>query len=555
MSKPVWPTPTHGRTFSPSLTLDSDDENPFPLSPGDTFSARPFTNSSSSVPGVGTPVAKLSDLPRMHNRKWKHLIRLLWHYILAPGSLQYRCKYEVLRSGPLLLCFAFLFIPTTTDGKLDVWLFSCAFHTSYAAVAELFGLCAFGLLYPLPHVLPTLCVMAVTLGLQATLVYLSVNNLSGRALQFAIPASLLAVATVYLIFLAWHAFFPRRPAAALNTTLAQEQSVSVVVRDPVKLSRPRSKTYALTPNGLEPARTLKRPATQQVLPTLNRVVAFWVLLAGFTVLLAAYYWCQVYTGSIMLDVTAAVGAGSSYQFIVIALFDLSMRGFTLLMATAVKIQVLRRAGVPKNKAEALHIILIFSVQLLHMVYERFLFLSFTTLWSVAIAIAEGIFVKLCFGPLRMTKWFFNARRAAYAGCSRRCGVRRRTSPHYDAFLHHGMTAYLFKKIADHASLALWLLSVLWLRFGYNSSVYPYGTATVSSDSLHLYIQYSGMFVLAEVVLVVFTRCMALHKGVEYFDTAVEIIFREPLAVLAFVFVGTHVMQDVYVAQIILEPHA
>jgi len=79
------------------------------------------------------------------------------------------------------------------------------------AVAELFGLCAFGLLYPLPHVLPTLCVMAVTLGLQATLVYLSVNKLSGRALQFAIPASLLAVATVYLIFLAWHAFFPRRP--------------------------------------------------------------------------------------------------------------------------------------------------------------------------------------------------------------------------------------------------------------------------------------------------------------------------------------------------------
>jgi len=64
-----------------------------------------------------------------------------------------------------------------------------------------------------------------------------------------------------------------------------------------------------------------------------------------------------------------------------------------------------------------------------------------------------------------------------------------------------------------------------------------------------------MFVLAEVVLVVLTRCMALHKGVEYFDTAVEIIFREPLAVLAFVFVGTHVMQDVYVAQIILEPHA
>ena len=166
MSKPVWPTPTHGRTFSPSLTLDSDDENPFPLSPGDTFSARPFTNSSSSVPGVGTPVAKLSDLPRMHNRKWKHLIRLLWHYILAPGSLGYRCKcvcgymppectrravpsqlayrfvcaafvngrYEVLRSGPLLLCFAFLFIPTTTDGKLDVWLFSCAFHTSYAGM-------------------------------------------------------------------------------------------------------------------------------------------------------------------------------------------------------------------------------------------------------------------------------------------------------------------------------------------------------------------------------------------------------------------------------------
>ena len=152
--------------------------------------------------------------------------------------------------------------------------------------------------------------------------------------------------------------------------------MSVVVRDPVKLSRPRSKTYALTPNGLEPARTLKRPATQQVLPTLNRMVAFWVLLAGFTVLLAAYYWCQVYTGSIMLDVTAAVGAGSSYQFIgtpshraqhlvlsgsdphgvwccaVIALFDVTMRGFTLLMATAVKIQVLRRAGVPKNKCVA-----------------------------------------------------------------------------------------------------------------------------------------------------------------------------------------------------------
>ena len=83
--------------------------------------------------------------------------------------------------------------------------------------------------------------------------------------------------------------------------------------------------------------------------------------------------------------------------------------------------------------------------------------------------------QLCFGPLRMTKWyymgwsmcprqhtrygsslgpccgfgrFFNARRAAYAGCSRRCGVRRRTSPHYDAFLHHGMTAYLFKKVSD-----------------------------------------------------------------------------------------------------------
>ena len=47
-----------------------------------------------------------------------------------------------------------------------------------------------------------------------------------------------------------------------------------------------------------------------------------------------------------------------------------------------------------RRAEALHIILIFSVQLLHMVYERFLFLSFTTLWSVAIAIAEGIFVKV-----------------------------------------------------------------------------------------------------------------------------------------------------------------
>ena len=43
-------------------------------------------------------------------------------------------RYEVLRSGPLLLCFAFLFIPTTTDGKLDVWLFSCAFHTSYAGM-------------------------------------------------------------------------------------------------------------------------------------------------------------------------------------------------------------------------------------------------------------------------------------------------------------------------------------------------------------------------------------------------------------------------------------
>ena len=91
--------------------------------------------------------------------------------------------------------------------------------------------------------------------------------------------------------------------------------MSVVVRDPVRLGKPRSKTFALTSNGLEPARALKRPATQQVLPTLNRMVAFWVLLAGFTVLLAAYYWCQVYTGSIMLDITAALGVGSSYQFI------------------------------------------------------------------------------------------------------------------------------------------------------------------------------------------------------------------------------------------------
>lgn len=53
----------------------------------------------------------------------------------------------------------------------------------------------------------------------------------------------------------------------------------------------------------------------QGLLNLDAMVPFRRLLSAFCVLLAAYYWCQVYTTTLTSDLIAWLGEGSSWSFI------------------------------------------------------------------------------------------------------------------------------------------------------------------------------------------------------------------------------------------------
>lgn len=122
----------------------------------------------------------------------------------------------------------------------------------------------------------------------------------------------------------------------------------------------------------------------------------------------------------------------------------------------------------------------------------------------------------------------------------------------------------------------WLASLLWLRVGYNSAVYPYSEAEVPTSSLELYIQYvvvanaaqqcfglmpccwfryAVLFVVAEIPILFLTRGLAAANNVQFFDAAVQVVFHCPAGVIAYVAVCTHVLQDVYVAETAVEPNS
>ena len=66
-----------------------------------------------------------------------------------------------------------------------------------------------------------------------------------------------------------------------------------------------------------------------------------------------------------------------------------------------------------------------------------------------------------------------------------------STPHvrsYKTFLTDQFTLHMYGHVANYTSLVAWALALLWLRFGYNSAVYPFSDASVASDSFWLFLE-------------------------------------------------------------------
>lgn len=53
---------------------------------------------------------------------------------------------------------------------------------------------------------------------------------------------------------------------------------------------------------------------------------------------------------------------------------------------------------------------------------------------------------------------------------------------------NNVVSVLLPQVAEFSSLVAWLVSLTWLRTGYNSSVYEYDSEAVPLDTFNLYIQ-------------------------------------------------------------------
>ena len=59
---------------------------------------------------------------------------------------------------------------------------------------------------------------------------------------------------------------------------------------------------------------------------------------------------------------------------------------------------------------------------------------------------------------------------------------------YKAYLADQFTIHLYGHVAKFTSLVAWSLALLWLRFGYNSPVYPFGAPDLPSGSFWFFLQ-------------------------------------------------------------------
>lgn len=460
------------------------------------------------------------------------------HKIFLPGTKLSRARYELLRSGPVALCLALLFLPTVTGGELNGWLY-LVFQAAYAVSPGVFALAAYALLYSLPSQVSCALVIAGALAVHTALSGIAVATFSGRALAFALPAALVVSAVIILAFLA---------GATVKSIIYARMKAGSSGGDKLP-----SMCSLLCSMKYQPNNQHSNGPVQGLL-NLDAMVPFRRLLSAFCVLLAAYYWCQVYTTTLTSDLIAWLGEGSSWSFIVVLLFDLSMRVATYVVGEVTKPSRLVKSGVGADSAQTVHTVFKQALTLLGMVYQRFLFLNFTTVSSVSIAVMQRLVLEIITGPGFMTRRF----RSFLVELKRVLAMlfgKLEPVPPYAEYLQAALRDNMYKKIAEFTSLLTWLASLLWLRVGYNSAVYPYSEAEVPTSSLELYIQYAVLFVVAEIPILFLTRGLAAANNVQFFDAAVQVVFHCPAGVIAYVAVCTHVLQDVYVAETAVEPNS